>query len=123
MTSLYNLMMGYLVSYIFFILVVQYQDYKNKIHVSTVIKPPLESIVTSIREVNSVFSQASGKQGFNGLSESQNKEVMSSINSNDIVERVPETFLFGASSWATIKNLCSEILKNYSHIFRILNLS
>ena len=54
LNSLYNISMGYFVSYIFYILVVYLPEYKNKQHIKTITTPIVKRIIETNAKVLSV---------------------------------------------------------------------
>lgn len=97
--SLYNVLMGYFVSYIFFILVVQYREYRDKQFVSAIVKPSLESMVVNHVEMNKALSIALDYPKFNGLCPEITTHLFKKVGGSEEIPNIPETYVFRRCSW------------------------
>ena len=100
LSSIYNLTMGYLVSYVFYLVVVRYKEYKDENYINSVALPIVKEVIKSsdlindcIKGINSANSQ-----------ELNNKESLKTLLNqkkyNDNIPRVTGTFLYAPASWA-----------------------
>ena len=99
MSSLYNILMGYAVSYVFFILVVQYKEYNDSQYINAIVRPVLESMVVNHMEINKALTAGLGVDQFNGLSAKATEELFERLGVTDIVPNIAETFIFRRCSW------------------------
>ncbi|ERM60866.1 hypothetical protein [Vibrio cyclitrophicus] len=96
LTSAYNLSMGYVVSFIFYLLVVRYKEYRDSIYVNKVILPFIEQVIESSNLVNEcIINDASIKKADTNLTKSK----LNALNYNDYIPRIAKTFLYSATTW------------------------
>jgi hypothetical protein len=97
---IYNVATGYLVSYIFYLVVVRYKEYKNESHINSIVIPLLEEIVKSQTLVNDCIKgidpsenlDINDKQSFNNL--------LSRASFSDNIPSVSGTFLYAPARWS-----------------------
>lgn len=100
LNSLYNLAMGYLVSYVFYLVVVRYKEYKDEVHINSVVLPLVNEVIKSSELVNECIKGIDTT----GTLDLNNKESLKTFlkqkKFNDNIPRVTGTFLYAPATWA-----------------------
>ena len=100
LNSLYNLAMGYLVSYVFYLVVVRYKEYKDEVHIDSVVLPLVNEVIKSSELVNECI-KGIDTAGTLDLNDKESlKTFFKQKKFNDNIPRVAGTFLYAPATWA-----------------------
>ncbi|ELB2770368.1 hypothetical protein ACSDVY_004683 [Vibrio alginolyticus] len=96
LTSIYNLAIGYVVSFVFYLLVVRYKEHRDSAYVNKVTLPFIEQIIESSSLVNEcIVNDESVKK----LDADLIRSKMEMLKYTDYIPKIAKTFLYSATTW------------------------
>ncbi|ASM54337.1 hypothetical protein PNIG_a2305 [Pseudoalteromonas nigrifaciens] len=100
LNSVYNLAMGYLVSYVFYLIVVRYKEYKDEVHINSVILPLVNEVIKSNELINECLRDTDKSETLNLSDIESLKKFLKQNKLNDNIPRATGTFLYTPATWA-----------------------
>ncbi|HAV1351157.1 TPA: hypothetical protein JG820_001962 [Vibrio parahaemolyticus] len=114
LSSIYNLSMGYIVSFVFYLLVIRYKEYRDSGYVNKVTLPFIENIIESAELVNEcIINNKSIKE----VDACVLKSKLQQLNYNHYIPKVTGTFIYSATTWDSF--LVQEKNKSQRNIKRL----
>jgi len=96
----YNISVGYLVSYIFYLVVVRLKEFRDESHINSIIIPILDEIHKSHALINDCLKGANTPNDFDENNKKNLKSCLAKIKFDDNIPRVGGTFLYTPAVWA-----------------------
>ncbi|WP_274008778.1 hypothetical protein [Vibrio parahaemolyticus] len=94
LNSSYNLAMGYVVSFVFYLLVVRYKEYRDSVYVNNVTLPLIERIIDSSNLVNECLFGNESEKDLEVL-----KRKLKTLKYTGYIPKIAKTFLYSATTW------------------------
>ena len=91
--------MGYLISYVFYLVVVRYKEYKDEIHINSVVLPLVTEIINSSELVNECIKGINTADTLDLNDKESLKTFFKQKKFNDKIPRVAGTFLYASANW------------------------